>query len=50
MAHATGTVDITDTMLVGFARVSPAGPGTGRQLQALRARGCERIFTDRRSQ
>ena len=33
-------------MLVGYTRVSPASPEPGRQLRALRARGCERIFTD----
>ena len=34
-------------MLVGYARVPRTGPDPGRQVRALRERGCERIFTDR---
>ena len=34
-------------MTVGYARVSAAGQDPACQIQALRDRGCERIFTDR---
>ncbi len=33
-------------MTVGYARLSPAGQDPACQIQALRERGCERIFTD----
>ena len=34
-------------MLVGYARVSTPDQDPGYQVQALKQRGCERIFTDR---
>lgn len=33
-------------MTVGYARLSSLGQDPARQIQALRERGCERIFTD----
>ena len=36
-------------MTVGYARLSAAGRDPGCQIEALRERGCERIFTDRYS-
>ena len=36
-------------MTVGYARLSAAGRDPACQISALRARGCERIFTDRGS-
>lgn len=33
-------------MTVGYARLSSAGQDPARQIEALRERGCERIFTD----
>jgi len=36
-------------MTVGYARLSAADRDTARQVQALRERGCDRIFTDRYS-
>lgn len=33
-------------MTVGYARLSSVGQDPARQIQALRERGCERIFTD----
>ena len=34
-------------MTVGYARLTAAGRDPAGQIQALRERGCERIFTDR---
>ena len=36
-------------MTVGYARLSAAGQDPACQIQALRERGCDRIFTDRSS-
>ena len=46
LTNRTG-IALTDTMLVGYARVSSPDLDSGQQLRALRDRGCERIFTDR---